>query len=116
MDEYKIRYNYDKNKHVGKVTETVKLGMSLHVMDLLEMVKKDQGKVKEQGTRLEKIILKQKCLLWIWKKLYCNKLELPNLKRKELMKTVIEHIEFNDIRKTGLMGNIDKKTNDDVRL
>jgi len=39
-------------------------------MDLLEMVKKEQGKVKEQVTRLEKTTLKQKCLLWSFKRLY----------------------------------------------
>ena len=35
-------------------------------------------------------------------------LELPNLQRKESDQIVVEHIEFNDIRRTGLMGNIDK--------
>ena len=29
------------------------------------------------------------------------------------MKHTLEDIEFNDIRKTGLMGNIDKKKNHD---
>ena len=36
-------------------------------------------------------------------------MELPNLKQKELDDIVVEDIEFNDIRKTGLTGNIDKK-------
>lgn len=38
-----------------------------------------------------------------------KELELPNLKRKEQDNIVVEDIEFNDIRSTGLMGNIDKK-------
>ena len=38
-----------------------------------------------------------------------SQLELPNLQRKELDQNVVQHIEFNDIRRTGLMGNIDKK-------
>jgi sporulation protein YhbH len=38
-----------------------------------------------------------------------KQLELPNLKRKEQEENLVENIEFNDIRKTGLMGNIDKK-------
>ncbi len=38
-----------------------------------------------------------------------KQLELPNLKKKEQDVQTVEHIEFNDIRKTGLMGNIDKK-------
>ena len=38
-----------------------------------------------------------------------SQLELPNLQRKERDDNTVEDIEFNDIRKTGLMGNIDKK-------
>ncbi|MGQ0420431.1 YeaH/YhbH family protein, partial [Bacillus sp. HC-Mk] len=40
---------------------------------------------------------------------FFRELELPNLKRKEMDENRIEHVEFNDIRKTGLRGNIDKK-------
>ena len=39
-----------------------------------------------------------------------KQLELPNLQKKRTsMSILVEDIEFNDIRKTGLMGNIDKK-------
>lgn len=38
-----------------------------------------------------------------------NELELPNLQEKEKDEFVVEDIAFNDIRKKGLMGNIDKK-------
>lgn len=38
-----------------------------------------------------------------------RELELPNLQRKNDHELIVEDIEFNDIRKTGLMGNIDKK-------
>ena len=38
-----------------------------------------------------------------------NDLELPNLEQKEMADITTEKIEFNDIRKKGLMGNIDKK-------
>ena len=38
-----------------------------------------------------------------------KELELPNLKQKEKADITTEKIEFNDIRKKGLMGNIDKK-------
>ena len=36
-------------------------------------------------------------------------MELPNLEQKEQAEITTEKIEFNDIRKKGLMGNIDKK-------
>ena len=38
-----------------------------------------------------------------------KELELPNLEEKEQTEIVSEDIEFNDIRKKGLIGNIDKK-------
>ena len=38
-----------------------------------------------------------------------KELELPNLQQKEMADITTEKIEFNDIRKKGLMGNIDKK-------
>ena len=42
-------------------------------------------------------------------KVLFKELELPNLKEKEQAEITTEKIEFNDIRKKGLMGNIDKK-------
>ena len=36
-------------------------------------------------------------------------MEFPNLQQKEQAEIITEKIEFNDIRKKGLMGNIDKK-------
>ncbi len=38
-----------------------------------------------------------------------KELELPNLQQKEKADIKTEKIEFNDIRKKGLMGNVDKK-------
>lgn len=38
-----------------------------------------------------------------------KELELPNLQQKERDNIIHTDIEFNDIRKTGLTGNIDKK-------
>ena len=69
---------------------------------------RDQEKGKGQEIKQEKIIMKQKFHYGIEEALF-KELELPNLKRKEQDENWIENIEFNDIRKTGLMGNIDKK-------
>ena len=108
LDEYKIRYNYDKNKHVGQGDGESKVG------DVVardgSQVKKDQGKEKVQEIRLVKIISKRKFHLMELEEALFKQLELPNLKRKGLQEdNLVEDIEFNDIRKTGLMGNIDKK-------
>lgn len=62
LDEYKIRYNYDKTNTLGKEMVTAKLVMSLREMDQVVKSKKDQEKGKEQEMRLGKIIMKLKSL------------------------------------------------------
>lgn len=106
LDEYKIRYNYDKNKHVGQGNGDSKVG---------DVVARDgsgqQGPGKGQGAgdqAGEDYYEAEVSMLEIEEALF-KQLELPNLKRKEQQEHLVENIEFNDIRKTGLMGNIDKK-------
>ncbi len=107
LDEFKIRYNYDKNKHVGQgegdsqVGDVVARGSSGDQ----KAAGKGQGAGDEAG---EDYYEAEVSLLELEEALF-KQLELPNLKRKEQAEHTIDHIEFNDIRKTGLMGNIDKK-------
>ncbi|MFN7249502.1 MAG: sporulation protein YhbH [Anaerobacillus sp.] len=107
LDEYKIKYNYDKNKHVGQGNGDSEVG---------DVVARDgnadqQGPGKGQGAgdkagedyyEAEVSILELENMLF-------GELELPNLKQKEQDNIIVEDIEFNDIRKKGLMGNVDKK-------
>ncbi|KZZ85145.1 MULTISPECIES: sporulation protein YhbH [Bacillaceae] len=107
LDEYKIRYNYDKNKHVGQGDGDSQVG---------DVVARDgsqqgQGPGKGQGAgdqAGEDYYEAEVSMMELQEALF-SELELPNLKRKEMAENVVENIEFNDIRKTGLMGNIDKK-------
>jgi uncharacterized protein len=107
LDEYKIRYNYDKNKHVGQGNGDSKVG---------DVVARDgsgqqQGPGKGQGAgdqAGEDYYEAEVSMMEIEEALF-KELELPNLKKKEEQEHLVENIEFNDIRKTGLMGNIDKK-------
>lgn len=107
LDEYKIRYNYDKNKHVGQGNGDSKIG---------DVVAQDgtgqqQGPGKGQGAGDqpgEDYYEAEVSMMEIEEALF-KELELPNLKKKEEQEHLVENIEFNDIRKTGLMGNIDKK-------
>lgn len=106
LDEYKIRYNYDKNKHVGQGQGDSKVG------DIIardgspqEGPGKGQGAGDQPG---EDYYEAEVSLMEIEEALF-SQLELPNLQRKERDENTVEAIEFNDIRKTGLMGNIDKK-------
>lgn len=107
LDEYKIRYNYDKNKHVGQGDGESKVG---------DVVARDGADGKPGGGKGqgagdmpgEDYFEAEVSLMEIEEALF-KQLELPNLKRKEHQENMVENIEFNDIRKTGLMGNIDKK-------
>ncbi|WP_017728813.1 sporulation protein YhbH [Halalkalibacterium ligniniphilum] len=108
LDEYKIRYNYDKNKHVGQGKGNSKIG---DVVARDPSVNQQQGPGKGEGAgdqagedyyEAEVSILELEEMLF-------RELELPNLEKKEDADFVVEDIEFNDIRKKGLMGNIDKR-------
>ncbi len=107
LDEYKIRYNYDKNKHVGQGDGESKVG------DVIARdgspSQKGPGKGQGAGDQPGEDYFEAEVSLMDLEEALFKQLELPNLKRKELQEDIIEDIEFNDIRKTGLMGNIDKK-------
>lgn len=107
LDEYKIRYNYDKSKHVGQGKGDSKVG---------DIVARDSdqgnsgpGQGKEAGDQPGEDYYEADISLEEIENVLFKELELPNLQEKELADITIEKIEFNDIRKKGLMGNIDKK-------
>ena len=107
LDEYKIRYNNDKSKHVGQGKGDSKVG---------DVVARDgskgqqgAGKGKEAGKNPGEDYYEAEVNLAEVENMLFSELELPNLEQKELADITVEKIEFNDIRKKGLMGNIDKK-------
>ncbi|WP_332646134.1 sporulation protein YhbH [Lysinibacillus sp. 54212] len=107
LDEYKIRYNYDKSKHVGqgkgdsKVGDVVAKGPGEKA--------KGQGQGKEAGDSPGEDYYEAEVSIDELQAVLFNELELPNLQEKEQENIIIDNIEFNDVRKKGLMGNIDKK-------
>lgn len=106
LDEYKIRYNYDKNKHVGQGQGDSKVG------DIIARDGSPQegpGKGQGAGDQPGEDYYEAEVTLMEIEEALFSQLELPNLQRKEQDENTVEAIEFNDIRKTGLMGNIDKK-------
>ncbi|MEK3887579.1 sporulation protein YhbH [Bacillus sp. FSL K6-3431] len=106
LDEYKIRYNYDKNKHVGQGGGDSQVG---DVVARDGASQKGPGKGQKAGDQAGEDYYEAEVSMLDLEEALFKELELPNLKRKELDTNQIEHIEYNDIRKTGLMGNIDKK-------
>ena len=108
LDEYKIRYNYDKNKHVGQGDGESQVG-DVVARDGSGEGQKGPGKGQGAGDQAGEDYYEAEVSLMELEDALFKELELPNLQQKERDENVIEEIEFNDIRRTGLMGNIDKK-------
>jgi sporulation protein YhbH len=108
LDEYKIRYNYEKNKHVGQGDGDSQVG---------DVVARDgrasqNGPGKGKGPAGDKPgsdYAEAEVSIAELQEMLFKELELPDLKQKEQDNITVEKIEFNDIRRTGLMGNVDKK-------
>ncbi|MBU9713174.1 sporulation protein YhbH [Evansella tamaricis] len=107
LDEYKIRYNYDKNKHVGQGNGDSEVGDVVAQDGTPD--KKGAGKGEGAGDQPGEDYYEAEVSLAELENLLFQELELPYLVQKEQDNIVVEDIEFNDIRKKGLMGNIDKR-------
>ncbi|MCZ0756899.1 sporulation protein YhbH [Anoxybacillus sp. J5B_2022] len=108
LDEYKIRYNYDKNKHVGQGDGDSQVG-DVVARDGSSDGQKGLGTGQGAGDQAGHDYYEAEVSLMELQEALFSQLELPDLKRKEMDQNVVQHIQFNDIRRTGLMGNIDKK-------
>lgn len=106
LDEYKIRYNYDKNKHAGQGDGDSEVG-DIVARDGSD--KRGAGKGQGAGDQAGEDYYEAEVSLIDLEEALFSEMELPNLEQKERDDIVVEDIEFNDIRKTGLTGNIDKK-------
>lgn len=108
LDEYKIRYNYDKTKHVGQGDGDSQVG-DVVGREPGGQDKGGSGKEGKAGDRPGTDYFEAEVSLMELEEMLFKELELPDLQQKEEDNVTTETIEFNDIRKTGLMGNIDKK-------
>ncbi|WP_391206947.1 sporulation protein YhbH [Psychrobacillus sp. L4] len=107
LDEYKIRYNYDKTKHVGQGDGDSQVG---------DVIARDPsggesgtGQGKQAGDQAGKDYYEAEVTIAELENILFKEMELPNLQQKEQAEITTDKVEFNDIRKKGLMGNIDKK-------
>lgn len=106
LDEYKIRYNYNKSKHVGQGDGDSKVG------DTIARDPSGQGQGKsgnQAGDQPGQDYYEAEVSMAELEEALFRELELPDLQEKEKADIVTENVEFNDVRKKGLMGNIDKK-------
>ncbi|ASK61875.1 sporulation protein YhbH [Virgibacillus phasianinus] len=109
LDEYKIRYNYDKSKHVGQGDGDSQVGDVVAREPGDGQGKSGAGKGKQAGDQPGSDYYEAEVSLAELEEALFNELELPNLQQKEQAEIKNEKIEFNDVRKKGLMGNVDKK-------
>lgn len=106
LDEYKIRYNHDKTKHVGQGDGDSEVG---DVIARDPSGESGDGDGKQAGDQAGKDYYEKEVSLAELEEVLFRELELPDLKQKEQAEIKTEKVEFNDVRKKGLMGNIDKK-------
>lgn len=106
IEEYRFRYNYNKGKQVGQGDGDSQVG---------DVIARDpsgspaKGKGKGAGDQAGEDYFEAEVSIEELENILFSEMELPNLKQKEQEDIQIEEIRFTDIRKKGLMGNIDKK-------
>lgn len=105
LDEYKFRYNYNKSTHVGQGSGNSKVGDVIARDGIPIGAGQGHGAGDQPGEDYYEVEIDVEQL----ENLLFSEMELPNLKQKERDQVTVTDIRFNDIRKKGLMGNIDKK-------
>jgi len=106
LDEYRFRYNYQKQKLAGQGKGNSKVG-DIIAKDGYPQAGSNTGQGAGNlpgGDIYEAEVSVEEIEDFLFKDL-----ELPNLQNKPNQETKIDDIRFNDVRKKGLIGNLDKK-------
>lgn len=109
LNEYKIRYNHDKQKHVGSGDGESKVGDIIGRAPSTNQGDEQSGDDSKAGDQAGIDYYEAEVEISDVENALFEELELPNIKRKENADIYTDNIDFNDIRKQGLIGNIDKK-------
>ncbi|ADG82838.1 sporulation protein YhbH [Thermincola potens] len=104
LEEYRFRFNLNKQEHVGQGKGKTKPGDILG-SDSARGSGKSGGAGDEPGVDYYEAEITVDELA----ELIFEDLGLPNLQEKEQPEMVSESIEFKDVRKKGIMSNIDKR-------
>jgi len=108
LDEYHFRYNLQKSKHVGQGDGDSQVGDVLGV-DPTPSNTAGKGKGEGAGDHAGDDVYETEIRLDTLEDILFEELQLPNLARKEQDQIITTDIRFNDIRKKGMMSNLDKK-------
>ncbi len=105
LDEYRFRYNYQKQKMGGQGKGDSSIG------DVIGRDGSPQtgGKGSGAGNKPGEDVYEAEITVEEIEEMLFKDLELPNLKNKPNQEMITQDIRFNDVRKKGLMSNIDKK-------
>ncbi|MEK4509703.1 sporulation protein YhbH [Paenibacillus anaericanus] len=104
LEEYRFIHNYQKHKHVGQGNGDSQVG------DVLAQDNpKDSGKGGKAGDQPGHDFMEAEVNIEDLEEMLFNDLELPFIQEKEKDELETVSYRFNDIRKKGLMSNIDKK-------
>jgi len=109
LDEYKLRYNHDKQKHIGQGDGDSKIGDVVARSPDSEEDSQKAGDGHKAGNQPGQDYYETEVSVQDIAEELFEEMELPDLEEKEKAEITTDAIEFNDIRKKGLMGNIDKK-------
>jgi sporulation protein YhbH len=105
LDEYRFRYNYNKSKHVGQGDGDSQVGDVLGTDPSAQGQGKGEGAGDQPGDDYYEAEISMEEL----QSMLFEDLELPHLEEKQKDNIQDEDVRFTDIRKKGIMSNIDKK-------
>jgi uncharacterized protein len=108
LDEFRFRYNYRRQNHVGFGEGKTKKG-DVVAKDGDQRQQQGPGKGSGAGDQPGVDYFETEVTLEEVENQLFTKLKLPHLEKKEHAEVVVDTIQFNDIRKKGIMGNLDKK-------
>lgn len=105
LDEYRFRFNHNKSKHVGQGDGDSQVGDVLGVDPSSANPGKGEGAGEQPGEDYFEAEVSMEEL----QSMLFEELELPYMEQKQKENLEVQEIQFNDIRKKGIMSNIDKK-------
>lgn len=106
LDEFRFRFNYNKQQFGGQGDGKSGVG---DVLGREPSSDKAPGKGEGAGDQPGVDYYEAEVSFEELSQMLFEDLELPNLQRKETDQMTTDDIRFNDIRKKGISGNIDKK-------
>jgi uncharacterized sporulation protein YeaH/YhbH (DUF444 family) len=106
LDESHFVYNHNKKQHVGQGDGDSQVG---DVLGVDPQAAKGPGKGKDAGDQPGEDLVDTEISIDQLEDMLFEELELPNLEQKQKEQLQTNEVVFTDIRKIGIMSNIDKK-------